>query len=327
MNAAPTPKLDLSVIICAHNPRPAYMQRTLRALADQTLPMDRWELLVIDNASKEELIHKYRLDWHPNARCLREDELGLTAARVRGIVESRSTLLVFVDDDNVLSPDYLESALKIVTEYPWLGVYGASRILPEYEEQPSPELNRYLYMLALRNSERDLFANLQGLTAATPYGAGLCVRAEVGQKLVASKRAGGVMFDRKGKDLFSSGDLEFSLVAADCGLGQGVFRRLSLTHLIPAERVRIDYLVRLAEGMNYSNNLLNRLRSRELGEPPRSIIKEIGMMLNVVFRTAKARGVHRRFEWRSGCGRVKAFRRFRRIAKETVPQQQTNPTM
>ncbi len=312
-----TERIELSVVVCSHNPRPDFLNRTLEALAQQMLPTNRWELLLIDNASSQPLSDSYAVDWHPHARWIREEELGLTAARLKGIREAHGGLLIFVDDDNLLERTYLKSALDIAAEYPWLGVFGAANIIPEYEVQPALELQPYLYMLALRSADRDLLANLTHLTDASPYGAGLCARAEVCQELARRKQRGGVIFDRKGKDLFSSGDLEFSLVASDCGLGQGVFRGLSLTHLIPAERVSVQYLLRMAEGQSYSNNLLKRLRNRELGQPPRSFLRDVVSVVNVAVRTAVSHGIHRRFAWKSGCGNVKALKHFRSIVRES----------
>src|SRR5688572_8492222 len=100
----------ISVIICAHNPRPHYLRRVLEALRAQTLPLEKWELLLVDNASAEPLSGRVDLTWHPNARHIHEMSLGLTHARLRGIVEAGAGLLVFVDDDNVLKIDYLEYA-------------------------------------------------------------------------------------------------------------------------------------------------------------------------------------------------------------------------
>jgi hypothetical protein len=117
--------------------------------------------------------------------------------------------------------------------------------------------------------------------------------------------------------LFSSEDLEFSLVAADCGFGHGVFRRLSLTHLISAERVTTPYLLRMAEAQSYSNNLLKRLRNHELGQAPRSALRDMMSVVNVAVRTATSRGIHRQFVWKSGCGNVKALQHFRRILRES----------
>ena len=42
-----------SVIVCTHNPRLIYLRRVLEALRSQTLPLEQWELLLIDNASSE----------------------------------------------------------------------------------------------------------------------------------------------------------------------------------------------------------------------------------------------------------------------------------
>src|SRR5271154_1339560 len=99
--------MEVSVIICTHNPRLHYLRRTLDALAEQTLPKDRWELLLIDNMSREPVSSAWDLSWHPNARHVREEALGLTNARLRGIRESKGEYLVFIDDDNVAAADYL----------------------------------------------------------------------------------------------------------------------------------------------------------------------------------------------------------------------------
>src|SRR5690348_12350374 len=102
--------MNLSVIICTHNHRLEYLSRTLEALRVQTLPMAEWELLLIDNASRSAVAASVNLTWHPNARHIREEVLGLTPARLRGIQEARGKLVVFVDDDNLLDPDYLTNA-------------------------------------------------------------------------------------------------------------------------------------------------------------------------------------------------------------------------
>ena len=102
-----------TVVICTHNPRPHYLSRVLYALRAQTLPPEEWELLLIDNASNNPLTAgKYDLSWHPCARHVREEELGLAWARLRGMHEAAANLLVFVDDDNVLDVNYLREAIR-----------------------------------------------------------------------------------------------------------------------------------------------------------------------------------------------------------------------
>lgn len=80
----------------------------LDALNAQTLPKGEWELLLIDNASKEPLAAAWDLSWHPRGRHIRDDEIGLTPARLRGIKESQSEILAFVADDNVLEASYAQ---------------------------------------------------------------------------------------------------------------------------------------------------------------------------------------------------------------------------
>ncbi len=123
----------LSVIIPTHNPRPAYLQRVLDALKAQSLPKEEWELVLVDNASKEPVAERWDLSWHPNGRHVREETLGAAQARLRGIRETNTEWLVFVDDDNVLDKDYLREAVKAGQTHDFLGVIGG-RIDPEFEE-------------------------------------------------------------------------------------------------------------------------------------------------------------------------------------------------
>ncbi len=101
------------MIVCTHNPRTDYFDRCVAALMGQTLAPERWELLVVDNVCAPEIASSLDLSWHARARIVREETLGLTPARLRGIQEASAALLVFVDDDNVPAPDYLEVALRV----------------------------------------------------------------------------------------------------------------------------------------------------------------------------------------------------------------------
>ena len=124
----------LSVVICSHNPRADHLRRVLEALKSQTLPKEQWELLVIDNASKESVASAWNLSWHPNGRHIREDELGLTPARLRGIKDSTGELLIFVDDDNILRSDFLAKSIEISNDFPFLGAWGGG-VEGEFEHQ------------------------------------------------------------------------------------------------------------------------------------------------------------------------------------------------
>jgi hypothetical protein len=231
------------------------------ALRTQTLQPGTWEFLLIDNASDPRLDSTVDLSWHQAARHVREEKLGLSAARLRGIQEAQGDLLVFVDDDNVLDPDFLEQALKIANEWPRLGSWSGD-VRPEFEVSPPEWTKRYWGSLALRSLEYDAWSNQPHLPDTMPCGAGLCVRKSVGEHYVMLHSNGrrGVVLDRIGNSLMSAGDNDLAACACDVGLGVGVFAALKLTHLIPAERLEENYLLQLVENIAFSGVIFRSFR-------------------------------------------------------------------
>jgi glycosyltransferase involved in cell wall biosynthesis len=260
----------ISVVICTHNPRRDYLRRALDALQAQTLARDRWELLIVDNASTEPVADTYDLSWHPRARHVGEERIGLTLARLRGIEETAGELLVFADDDNVLAPDFLVEAWNIHGRYPFLGAFGAGVILPDFEVQPPAELRPRLSMLALRNVQSARWSNTLPNDDSIPWGAGLCVTREVAASYPSfvQRLAIAAVLDRRGHALFSGGDDVFSWTAASAGYGFGIFPQLRITHLIAATRLRRRYFLRLIHDHAFSGGVL---RFALAGVRPRAI--------------------------------------------------------
>ena len=249
---------SVSVILCTHNPRPDYLDRVLASLRGQTLPAEQWEFLLVDNASNQLLAEIWDISWHSRGRHIREDELGLTAGRLRGIQESSGKLLVFVDDDNLLAPDFLEQAKAISARFPVMGVFGAGILEPEFEVQPPPELRSRLNLMALRSAASARWTKDARDAQCRPWGAGLCVTRHVANLYCQFVADLGIIavLDRRGRRLFSGGDDLFSRVAARAGLWFGVFPELRITHLIPAGRLHQHYLLRLIHDHALSHGVL-----------------------------------------------------------------------
>jgi glycosyltransferase involved in cell wall biosynthesis len=282
----------ISTIICTHNPRDDYFPRVLEALRNQCLPKDQWELLIIDNGSRDPLAFKWPIDWHPNARHIREDELGLTPARMRGIRESKGEYLVFVDDDNVLDSSYLANVVKIAANKPWIGAFGGSCI-GEFEHPPEADTTFMFDHLAIREITDESWACSPGINSINyaPVGAGMVVAASVARWYAeqASLNPLRKMLDRCGNSLMSCGDTDLALCACELRLAVGLFPTLRLTHLIPSGRLDKDYLIRLAERMSYSYALLNYIWTDQLpniqpfyrGRIDKALIRTNAMMKNV----------------------------------------------
>lgn len=254
-----------SVVICTHNPRPHYLARVLAALKAQTLPQAAWELLLIDNASSEPLTGSIDLSWHPAGRHVREDELGLTPARLRGIAESRGAIIVFVDDDNVLEPAYLAEAVRIGDAYPFLGAWGGN-IGVEFEVEPPEWVLRYRSHFAYRRFETVRWSNIKSDIESQPYGAGMCLRAEVCLTYARDIRDDRFRrsLDRKGTNLLAGGDLDLVLTASELGYGWGNFPTLNMLHLIPPTRTEEAYMLRLREEVTMSNAIIATLNGGDV---------------------------------------------------------------
>lgn len=258
---------DVSVIVCTHNPREAYLARVLAALAAQTLSRDSWELLVIDNASEVPLSGNVDLSFHPQGRIVREEALGLTNARLRGMRESTGTLLVFIDDDNVVASDYLEQASNIAQQWPILGVWGG-QAFPEWQELPADWTREYWPWLGLRELDREYWSNAPRDSKALPFGAGMCVRRTIAAAYAdsfAHNSRRRLLVGRTGRELAGSEDTDIAFMACELGLGVGLFPRLKMSHLIPRQRVQEEYLLRLIEALTHSGALLNWMHG---GGPP-----------------------------------------------------------
>jgi glycosyltransferase involved in cell wall biosynthesis len=304
--------LDASVIICTHNPRSDYFARVLDGLRNQTLPLHKWEFLIIDNASGLPLASSWDISWHPMGRHILESELGLSSARRRGIQEASADLIIFVDDDNVLDETYLAEAIKIKQEWPSLGVWGSGSIRGDFEVEPPERLRPWL---PVRQVTAPRWSNLAGSHSslfgespddAIPWGAGLCVRKEVAIAYSQFCHRSSIQItDRQGVSLAGGGDTEISFVSCSHGLGIGIFPELKLIHLIPQHRVSEQYLVRFAEGTCLSNFLLRYKWQHIIPQSPYSI----KTMLSALKTLVLYRGVDRdiRCAWVRALAKAKSI--------------------
>jgi hypothetical protein len=280
---------DVSVVICAHNPRPDYLGRALESVRAQTHPVAQWELLLVDNASRTPLASTYDISWHPNGRHLVENKLGLSFARQHAIRQASSDLILFLDDDNIADPNFIAEAVKIKREWPLLGVWGSGAIIPEFEVPPIDRVKPLVSYLALREVASAEWANFPG-TSATPWGAGLCVRSDVAAAYLQLCAEPSIQITgRRGGDLLSGEDVEICYVSCKMGFGMGIFPKLRITHLIPKERVAEEYLIRVFEGTQISNLLLSYKWNGQFPWSPLTAWGVLSMFKNIILQ----RGIHR----------------------------------
>ena len=202
----PMGKTDISVILCTHNPKRDYLNRSLESISKQTLPKAKWEVILVDNASDPPLEQSQLPQANPNFRLIKENTLGLTRARLKGIKEARGESLVFLDDDNILASDYLAEASQIAERCSWIGVWGGN-INAEFEITPPEWINPFLCYLAVRSVNKEIWSN-QINYKCIPYGAGFCVRKVVAREYahIVEQDEFRMKLDRQGDILNSGGD-------------------------------------------------------------------------------------------------------------------------
>jgi glycosyltransferase involved in cell wall biosynthesis len=96
-----------------------------------------WQVLVVDNNSKDQtrdVIEQFCRRYHGRLRYLFEPQPGKSFALTSGIREATGDVLVFVDDDVVVEPDWLQNLTVPMHDSRWAGCGG--RILPQWPCSP-----------------------------------------------------------------------------------------------------------------------------------------------------------------------------------------------
>ena len=257
----------VSVVLCTYNPRADYLALALRSVGSQTLPSHLTEFIVVDNNSNPPLDQSRleRIAGIP-VRLVHQPVQGLTHARIAGIKAAKADLLVFVDDDNELSHDYLDQAVKIAGDRVSVGVFGG--VTDGVLERPVGRVKqRFLPQLGVRNYGRERIEGPGEYWGKwEPIGAGMVVRQVVARHFVSFVQARTSAGDlgRSGRTLMSGEDSLFSRLAHQIGYLCAYEPDLRLRHYISASRLKLRYLARLSYGHGRSFVLLNRLLGSNL---------------------------------------------------------------
>jgi glycosyltransferase involved in cell wall biosynthesis len=134
--------LEVSVVLATHD-RPMRLARQLEALRAQSVPPDRYEIVVVDDASGPEtrtlLEREQARDGAPLTVIHREESQGPAAARNEGWRAARAPLIAFTDDDCQAPAGWLEAGLSTARENPGAFVQGPTEPIPgEYEASYGP---------------------------------------------------------------------------------------------------------------------------------------------------------------------------------------------
>jgi glucosyl-dolichyl phosphate glucuronosyltransferase len=232
------PSLRVTVAVITYN-RSRQLRQALGGILRQDYPADRWELLVIDNNSGDDTkdVVASFVTASPAPRRIVETRQGLDFGRNRAVEEAKGDLIVLVDDDILVEPDWLaqlvapfssESAHKI-------GVVGGE-VEPVYPDG-IPDWQRGAHRpLRFRSDPGPLPPNQAPMGANFAFPKWVFVRfGRFDTRL-----------DRKGTRLFGGGDSQMIRRLRSVGLEAWFVPGARVLHQIPAGRLTLGYSLRHA---------------------------------------------------------------------------------
>ncbi|MGB7947212.1 MAG: glycosyltransferase family A protein [Candidatus Binatia bacterium] len=132
------PPPSLSAILCTFN-RAELLSQTLESILGQTLDRSNFELIVIDDGSMDDTRNVVEsFEGRLPLRYVYQANAGLASARNHGIYRSRSRIVLFLDDDDLCSPNLFEEHLKTHAQYSddHFAVLGHVALDPHLAQKP-----------------------------------------------------------------------------------------------------------------------------------------------------------------------------------------------
>ncbi len=148
----------LSVVVATYNRLPLLLD-LLKDFTYQNMPADEFEVLVIDDGSSSPVAPRIgKLKFPYTIRCFEQANAGAAVARHRGVLEAQGEIVVFVDDDMHVQPDFLaqhlrehERGLCVVQGH--IAAPGNVSTLPLFERFHAYQIERFVGEVASGQSQ------------------------------------------------------------------------------------------------------------------------------------------------------------------------------
>ncbi|MEM7130824.1 MAG: glycosyltransferase family 2 protein [Chloroflexota bacterium] len=126
---------DASVIIPTYNRKDSLL-KTLEALDRQSPSTPTFEVLVVDDGSIDNTKGLFDQAFHFSACYIHQENQGSAVARNTGASKASGKLLIFLDDDMIVEPDYVSGLFDEHGEHP--RIVGMGKELPYLPPNPTP---------------------------------------------------------------------------------------------------------------------------------------------------------------------------------------------
>lgn len=230
--------IKVTVAIPTYN-RADFLRQTLAGIVAQQFPRDHFEVLVIDNNSRDHtraVVAEFAAA-KPAPRYLLEPQQGLDYARNRAIAEARGDIVLFGDDDILVAPDWIaQMAVPLLADPARrIGAVGGE-VIPVFPDGLPDWVREWHAPLAFRADTGPLPSQ------HSPMGANLAFPRWVFEQLGPFHTA----LDRAAGNYFSGGDSEMIRRVREAGLEVWFSPAAAVKHQMPASRTTFRYARRHA---------------------------------------------------------------------------------
>lgn len=136
--------MKLSLIIATYN-RSASLRRALESVVRQSADPTQWECIVVNNNSADDtkqMFETFAAEHKGfNLRMVDEPQQGLSHARNRGIKEAVGDYVAIIDDDETISPEYIDAYIHLFDGGNAFAACGA--IVVRYESKRPLWMSKY----------------------------------------------------------------------------------------------------------------------------------------------------------------------------------------
>jgi glucosyl-dolichyl phosphate glucuronosyltransferase len=231
----------VSVVLCTRN-RADFLEAAIRSLVAQDFPRDRFEIILVDNASSDatpEVARSFAAE--ADLRYVREERIGLCIARNTGWQAARGPIIAYFDDDAVARPGWLAAIADAFARHDGtdIGVVGGP-VSPLWQAPRPPWLPDAVagsLTIVDWGPEEKILTNIDrewlvGANMALPKG--------------VLEETGGFhpWLDRVGGSLLSSGDVFLQKAVMRLGYACLYVPGMAIEHVVPPSRLGQDWFLK-----------------------------------------------------------------------------------
>lgn len=244
--------IKASIIIPTYD-RPDLLVKTISSALEQSYPRENYEIIVIDNSKHSTTTSRaigpfLKKPSDYNFRYIKLDKIGVHYARNKGAQIAKSDLLIFTDDDCILSKNLISSYISAFKEHPNMDASGGP-IKLRWEIPPPKWLNRLMndskvfYMLSKMEPYDNFHLDKKGFF----FSANIAIK----KKLLF--RVGGFNPELVGNSYVGDGETGLYKKLWEQKILIGYIPQAIIIHQIFKDRMTLDYFLKRMVNEGASN--------------------------------------------------------------------------